>query len=125
MGRACTGAVRLRFAKAADRPTINDRCLEPSCQPAPLPAPAPAPTVDTIEHALLHCQLHQQARQLLRQHLHRLSLPLNLSSLLVAHPPPPPFAASQLSSLLHHTASFLATVEAERLAAGLVPLDTG
>jgi hypothetical protein len=125
MGRACTGAVRLRFATTSDRPSIDDRCAEPSCQPAPLPAPAPMSTIDTIEHALLHCARHQQQRQVLCTTLQQLHLPLTLSSILVAHPPPPPFAASQLSSLLHATSLFLSTIEAERLAAGLTPLDTG
>jgi hypothetical protein len=83
------------------------------------------PSIDTIEHALLHCARHQQQRQVLRTTLRQLHLPLTLSTILVAHMPPPPFAASQLSSLLHATSLFLATVEAERLAAGLVPLDTG
>jgi hypothetical protein len=127
MGRACTGTVRLRFAKVADRPSIDDSCTCPSCQPPALPAPAPAPYLDTIEHAILYCQRHAADRLILCQHLHRLGLPppLTLSTLLVAHTPPPPFPSSQLSSLLHYTASFLATVEAERLTAGLVPLDTG
>jgi hypothetical protein len=130
MGRACTGTVRLRFAKVADRPSIDDRCTDAACQPpaALVPgAPAPALSLDTIEHALLHCQRHAADRLLLCQHLHRLGLqpPLTLSTLLVAHTPPPPFTPSQLPSLLLYTASFLATVEAERLTAGLVPLDTG
>lgn len=123
MGRACTGAVRLRFAKRADRHAIDAHCTDPTCQPAPLPAPAPAPTIDTIEHALLHCQRHHKARQQLRQHLHPLQL--SMSTILIAHPPPPPFRLTELDSLLHYTASFLAIVETERLTAGLVPLDTG
>jgi hypothetical protein len=125
LGRARTGSVRLRFAKAADRASIVELCTAPACQPPALPAPAPAPPADTIEHCILHCTRHDQSRRELGHTLDRLQLPLTLSTVLVAHAPQPPLSSPQLASLLRDTATFLATVEAERLAAGLVPLDTG
>ena len=129
MGRARTGDVRLRFATDADRPLIDNHCTHPLCQPPALPAPAPAPPVDTIEHTLLHCHRHTASRDALTDHLRHLhddlTLVPTLDSVLVADTPSPPFRRFLLPSLLLHTASFLATVEAERLSAGLVPLDTG
>ena len=125
LGRERSGANRLRFAKAAERTSLETTAI---CSHCPPPASPSAPdTYDTAAHFLLNCPRHQPARSQLLSDLQPLGLTsaLSLSAILVASPPPPPFLTSKLPLLLRATASFLATVAAERLAAGLLPLDTG
>ena len=125
LGRERSGANRLRFAKAAERTSLETTAI---CSHCPPPASPSAPeTYDTTAHFLLNCPRHQPARSQLLSDLQPLGLTsaLSLSAILVASPPPPPFLTSKLPLLLRATASFLATVAAERLAAGLLPLDTG
>ena len=120
LGRSRTGQVQHRFAKAAAAAATNPHC---SFCPA-----SPLPTIETIDHILLHCPRYQTPRTNLESNLSQLSptlLPLSLSTILVASSPPPPFHSSKLPLLIRLTSTFLSTLAAVRMAAGLVPLDTG
>jgi len=125
MGRARTGAVLRRYARADERAAVNPYCTHAACQPPPQPAPAPEPPLDTIEHMLLHCLRHTASRAALEADLlSRGQLALTLPNILLAHPPPR-VQRHQLGPLLSVTARYLRDVEAQRTNAGLVPLDTG
>jgi hypothetical protein len=120
LGRSRTGQVQQRFAKAAVAAAVNPHCS--FCPTSPLP------TIESIDHVLLHCPQYQTPRANLASNLSQLDsslLPLSLSTILVASPPPPPFRSSNLTQLIRLTSTFLSTIAAVRIAAGLVPLDTG
>jgi endonuclease/exonuclease/phosphatase family metal-dependent hydrolase len=121
LGRARTGTVLHRFAKAADVATTSPNC--PHCTSPTLPV------LDSIAHVLLHCPRYSNLRDKLVDDVKQLDcpslLPLSLSTILVASHPPPPFRTSHLSQLLRPTSSFLGGVAALRVADGLPHLDTG
>ena len=121
MGRARTGGVRVRFAKAADAAATAASLNCAVC------STATAPVIDTINHMLLDCTRHQQERAQLAIDVAALGLPppLTLSTILLATKPARPFRSSDLPQLFHRTSTFLSAVLAGRAAANLVPLDTG
>jgi hypothetical protein len=121
MGRARTGTVRKRFAKAADAAAAAASVHCAACSTAAVPV------LDTISHMLLDCSRHQQERGQLSAATDALDLPspLTLSTILLATKPARPFPTSDLPLLFRITSTFLFAVIAGRAAANLPPLDTG
>jgi hypothetical protein len=119
LGRARTGTVRKRFAKAAEASSITTACTRCSTPGAPVD--------DSIPHMLLDCLRHLAARTQLTSTLSGLGLPppLTLSTILLASRPPPPFPGRHLPQLLQATSTFLTAIHVDRSKEQLVPLDTG
>ena len=123
LGRARTGTVLRRFAKAGTAATVNPNCLRCSVPNTP-------PVLETISHLLLDCPEYDAARTKLQADFAvppALPLPpiLTLSTILVAACPPHPFTPKLLPRLIRLTTSFLGAIAAQRAASGLSHLDTG
>jgi hypothetical protein len=119
LGRARTGTVQQRFARAADAASVIPTCTY--CPPSPQPIP------DSIQHMLLECGRHAAARAQLESDVRKLSsdlVPLSLATILVTSKPSR-LPQSALTSLLQATAIYLSAIAIARSAAGLLPLDTG
>jgi hypothetical protein len=121
MGRARTGTVLQRFAKAVDTASASVTLHCAAC------STSTHPVLDSISHMLLECTRHQQERAQLSADVDTLGLSpaLSLSTILVASKPPPPFPSTDLPLLFRVTATFLSAVTTGRATANLVPLDTG
>jgi hypothetical protein len=121
MGRARTGSVLKRFAKAADvaSATASQHCA--ACSTAGVPV------LDTISHMLLDCARHQAERAQLSADVSALGISsaLTLSTVLLATRPARPFFTPDLPLLFRSTSTFLSAVTVGRAAANLVPLDAG
>ena len=122
LGRARTGCVRLRFAKAAEASTINPP-LHPLLDAGQARAGEHPPHADGMPPP--HRRPGTVAGLAGRSQPACHAIPLTLSMLLAVRPPPPPFRPSSLPAFLHATSAFLSAIHADRAKEQLLPLDTG